>query len=311
MPLRAAELVKLNPNVFIAPATVQAVAIKKATTTIPIVVPALADAVELGLVASDAHPGGNLTGISPYVAGLPGKQLELAREIIPGATRIGLLDDPTDPKTPPQRREVETGGRELGINIIAAEARRPGDVGAAYAAFSAQRAQVVIVEQSVMLVGAREQIAEAAAAKSLPSVYGYREHVEAGGLISYGVNLSWCFHRAAYYVDRILKGQIELVINLNTAKALGLDVPATLLARVSSQGARRATPRQCACARRSELHLLNQAPLGGCLSDERALSPAPDITLRKVLQRCARTGHWQNCNNEQQSQNDGSVRGGK
>jgi putative tryptophan/tyrosine transport system substrate-binding protein len=243
MPLLAAELAQLNPSVFIAPATAQAVAIRKATTTVPIVVPARADAVELGLVASEARPGGNVTGISPYVTGLPGKQLELAREIVPAAIRIGLLDDPADPKTPPQRREVEAGGRELGINVVVAEASTSRDIGPAYEAFSTKRVQVVIVEQSVMLINAREQIAETAAAKKLPSVYGYREHVEAGGLISYGVNLSWCYHRAAYYVDKILKGekpanlpvefptQIELVINLKTAKALGLTVSPMLLAR--------------------------------------------------------------------------------
>jgi putative ABC transport system substrate-binding protein len=167
MPTLAAELANLNPNVLIAPATVQAVAIKKATTTIPIVVPALADAVGLGLVASEARPGGNLTGVSPYVAGLPGKQLELAREIVPGAIRIGLLDDPTDPKAHPQRREIEAGGQELRVKVVAAEARTAGDIGAAYETFSAERVQVVIVEQSVMLINARKQTAEVAAAKKL------------------------------------------------------------------------------------------------------------------------------------------------
>src|SRR6516164_8061797 len=243
MPTLAAELAELNPNVFIAPATAQAVAIKKVTTTIPIVVGALADAVGLGLVASAARPGGNVTGISPYVEGLPAKQLELAREIVPGATRIGLLDDPTDPKARPQRREIEAAGQELKVRIVVAEARTTGDVGPAYEVLAAERVQVVVVEQSNMLLIARKQTAEAAAAKKLASVYGYREHVEAGGLISYGVNLNWCFHRAAYYVDRILKGakpadlpvefptEIELVINRKTAKALGLKIPQTLLVR--------------------------------------------------------------------------------
>ena len=126
---------------------------------------------------------------------------------------------------------------------MVAEARTAGEIGPAYDLFSAERVEVVVVEQSVMLINARKQTAEAAAAKKLPSVYGYREHVEAGGLISYGVNLSWCYHRAAYYVDKILKGakptdlpvefptEIELVINLKTARALGLTIPPTLLAR--------------------------------------------------------------------------------
>ena len=203
----------------------------------------LADPVGLGLVASEARPGGNLTGISPYVKGLPAKQLELAREIVPGATRIGLLDDPTDPKAYQQRREIEAKGRELKVRIVVAEARTAGDVGPAYEVFAAERVEAVVVEQSNMLINARKQTAEAAAAKKLPSVYGYREHVEAGGLISYGVDLNWCFHRAAYYVDRILRGtkpadlpvefptEIELVINLKTARALGLEISPMLLAR--------------------------------------------------------------------------------
>jgi putative tryptophan/tyrosine transport system substrate-binding protein len=243
LPKAAEELVQLNPDIIVAPATLQAVAAKKATDTIPIVVPVLADPVGLGFVASEARPGGNVTGIAPYVKGLPAKQLELAREVVPGARRIGLVDDVNDPKAHPQRREIEATGKELEIKIVPAEVRTAGDIGSAYDALAAGGVEVVIVEQSNMLVVLRKQIAEAAAAKRLPTVYGYREHVEAGGLISYGVNLNSCFHRAAYYVDRILKGtkpgdlpvefptRIELVINLKTAKTLGLEIPPTLLAR--------------------------------------------------------------------------------
>jgi putative tryptophan/tyrosine transport system substrate-binding protein len=243
LPKAAEELVQLNPDIIVAPATLQAVAAKKATDTIPIVVPVLTDPVGLGFVASEARPGGNVTGIAPYVKGLPAKQLELAREVVPGARRIGLVDDVNDPKAHPQRREIEATGKELEIKIVPAEVRTAGDIGSAYDALAAGGVEVVIVEQSNMLVVLRKQIAEAAAAKKLPTVYGYREHVEAGGLISYGVNLNSCFHRAAYYVDRILKGtkpgdlpvefptRIELVINLKTAKALGIEMPASLLAR--------------------------------------------------------------------------------
>jgi putative ABC transport system substrate-binding protein len=241
LPKAAEELVQLNPDIIVAPATLQAVAAKKATDTIPIVVPVLADPVGLGFVASEARPGGNVTGIAPYVKGLPAKQLELAREVVPGARRIGLVDDVNDPKAHPQRREIEATGKELEIKIVPAQVRTAGDIGSAYDALAAGGVEVVIVEQSNMLVVLRKQIAEAAAAKKLPTVYGYREHVEAGGLISYGVNLNSCFHRAAYYVGRILKGtkpgdlpvefptRIELVINLTTAKALGLTVPPGLL----------------------------------------------------------------------------------
>jgi putative ABC transport system substrate-binding protein len=243
LPQLAAELVQLHPDVIVVAASLDAVVAKKATDTIPIVVAALGDPVALGLIASEARPGGNVTGVTPYVKGLPAKQLELAREFVPGATRIGLVDDVTDPKAHPQRLEIETTGRSLAIKVVPAEVRTASDIGSAYDALVAEGVQVVVVEQSSMLVNARKQTAEAAAAKKLPTVYGYREHVEAGGLASYGVNLDWCFHRAAYFVDKILKGanpadlpvefptKLELLINLKTAKALGLTMPPTLLAR--------------------------------------------------------------------------------
>jgi putative tryptophan/tyrosine transport system substrate-binding protein len=239
----AVELVQLKPDVLFGAASINAVALKNATDTIPIVIAALADPIELGLIKSYARPGGNVTGIMPYVAGLPTKQLELARELVPAATRVGLLDDVTDPKARPQSREIKAAGEKLGIKIIPAEVRTAADIDPAYETLSTSGAEIVVVEQSSMLVNASPVIAEAAAAKKLPTLYGYHEHVEAGGLISYGVNLDWCFHRAAYYVDRILKGAnpadlpvefpttIELWINLKTAKALGLKIPPTVLVR--------------------------------------------------------------------------------
>jgi len=239
----AEELVQLDPDIIVAPATLQAVAVKKATDTIPIVVPVLADPVELGFVKSEARPNGNVTGIAPYVKGLPAKQLELARELVPGATRIGLVDDVNDPKAHPQGREIEAAAKDLEIKLTVAEVGAPTDTGSGYDALAAAGVEVVVVEQSNMLIATRKQIAEVAAAKKLPTVYGYREHVEAGGLVSYGVNLNSCFHRAGSYVSRILKGakpsdlpvefptNIELAINLNTAKALGLKIPPTLLVR--------------------------------------------------------------------------------
>jgi len=202
----------------------------------------LADPVGLGFVASEARPSGNVTGIAPYVKGLPAKQLELAREVVPGAMRIGLVDDVNDPKAHPQRREIEAAGKDLEVKIVLAEVGAPSDIGSAFDALAAASVEVVIVEQSNMLIITRKQIAEAAVAKKLPTVYGYRENVEAGGLISYGVDLNSCFHRAAYYVDKILKGakpgnlpvefptNIELVINLRTARALGITIPPTLRA---------------------------------------------------------------------------------
>jgi putative tryptophan/tyrosine transport system substrate-binding protein len=243
LPQLATELVQLKPDVILGAATLNAVALKKATDTIPIVVASLADPIELGLIESYAHPGGNVTGIMPYVKGLPTKQLELARELVPGATRIGLLDDVTDAKARPQRREIEVAGHDLELKIIPAEVHTAADIAQAYETFSTAKSEVVVVEQSSMLVNAAQSIAEAAATKKLPTVYGYDEHVEAGGLVSYGVNLDWCFQREAYYVDRILKGAkpadlpvefptaLQLWINLKAAKALGLTVPSSLLVR--------------------------------------------------------------------------------
>ena len=243
LPGLAAELVQLNPDEILAGATLLAVAAKQATDKIPIVVAALGDPELLGFAANDARPTGNVTGITPYIKGLPAKQLELAREVVSGATRIGLVDDVTDPKAHPQRKEIEAAGQAMEIKIVPAEVRTAADIGPAYEALSASGVEIVVMEQSNMLIAARSQIAEIAAARRLPTVYGYREHVEAGGLISYGVDLNWCMHRMAYYVDKILKGakpselplefptNLQLMINLKTAKALKLNIPPALLDR--------------------------------------------------------------------------------
>ena len=179
----------------------------------------------------------------PHVKGLPTKQLEIARELVAGATRIGLLDDVTDPKARPQRQEIEAAGPNLEVQIIPAEVRTAADIGQAYESFLTAHAEVVVVEQSSMLTTARQVIADVAAAKKLPTLYGYKEHVEAGGLLSYGVNLDWCFNREAYFVDKIMKGAkpadlpvefataLELWINMKAAKSLGLKISPNLLVR--------------------------------------------------------------------------------
>jgi putative tryptophan/tyrosine transport system substrate-binding protein len=237
------EIIQLKPDVVLAVATFEAVTLRKATSTIPIVCPALGDAVHLGLIASEARPGGNVTGIEPYVAGLPAKQIELAREIVPGASTIGLLANSDDPKGAPQVPELEAAGQAVGLKIVAADANRPEDIEGALRELANRRADVVIVLQTSLLLLNCPQIAASALAMRLPTVYGYREHVMAGGLVSYGVDLRWCYHRAAYFVDRILHGtppgylpvefppQFPLSINIKTAKALGLTIPPTLLAR--------------------------------------------------------------------------------
>jgi putative tryptophan/tyrosine transport system substrate-binding protein len=243
LPALAEELVRLKPNIILAPATAQAVAAKHATATIPIVTPALADAVHLGLVASDARPDGNVTGITPYVAGLPAKQMELAREVVPGARRIGVLNDINDPKAAPQWQELEAAGRSLEVSVVAAEVGMPDDLVSAIQSLANQQLDVAIVLQTTMLLDQRQKIAALAEAMRVPMIYGYREHIIAGGLISYGIDLRDCFRRSAVYVQKILKGtapgdlpvefptKLELVINLKAAKALGLTIPPMLLGR--------------------------------------------------------------------------------
>jgi putative ABC transport system substrate-binding protein len=243
LPAIVEEIVQLKPDVIYAFATVEAVAARKATSTIPIVCPALANAVRLGLIASEARPGGNVTGIEPYIAGLPAKQIEVAREIVPGASTVGLLTNSRDPKGAPQVPELEAAGQAAGLEIVAAEANRPEDIEGALRELANKRVDVVIVLQTSMLIVNSPHIAAAALAMRLPTVYGYREHVIAGGLISYGVDLRWCYHRSAYFVNKILPGaapgdlpiefptQFPLSINLKTATELGLTVSPSLLSR--------------------------------------------------------------------------------
>jgi putative ABC transport system substrate-binding protein len=243
LPSLAEEMVRLNPSVILAPASGPAVAAKNATSTIPIVTPALADAVHLGLIASESRPGSNVTGIAPYVAGLPAKQMELAREVVPGAAKIGVLTNLDDPKAPPQWQELEAAGQELGVSVVASDVRTPDDLEAAFGVLARQGINVMIVLQTSMLLTERRRIAVLAAYAQIPAIYGYREHVDDGGLASYGVDLRECFRRGAYYVDKILKGaspsdlpvefptKLELVINLKAARALGLTIQPQLLAR--------------------------------------------------------------------------------
>jgi putative ABC transport system substrate-binding protein len=244
LPKAAEQLVELNPDVILAAASAAALAAKQVTSTIPIVVGALGNPVALGLAASDSRrPSGNLTGIMPYVQGLPAKQLELAREIVPGARKIGIVTDTSDVKATPQWDEINAAASKFEITIVGVDARTPKDIDSTFRKFNAEHVDVVIVLQASFLILDRAHIAAAAAANRLPTVYGYREHVETGGLISYGVNLEYCFRRAATYVYKILKGtavadlpiefptQVELVLNLKTATALGLEIPPMMIAR--------------------------------------------------------------------------------
>jgi len=243
LPSLAEEVVRLNPNVIVGSAVVAAVAARKVTSTIPIVCPALADAVHLGLVESEARPGGNVTGVEPYVPGLPAKQMEIAREIASGARSVGLLTDLKDPKTPPQVQELEAAGRALDVKVITAGASQPDGIVGALQKLMTERVDVIIVLQSTMLLGNSRPIAETASQLRVPVIYGYREHVVAGGLMSYGVDLRWCFHRGAYFVDKILHGaaprdlpvefptKLLLSVNLKAANAIGFRISEAFLLR--------------------------------------------------------------------------------
>ena len=243
LPSLAREIVALQPAVIVAGAVDSAIIVRKVTSTIPIVSGALADADHLGLIASYSRPGGNVTGITPYIAGLPAKQIELARELVPSATKIGVLGNMNDPKAPPQREELQKVAGQLGLAIIAREVRGADDLGAAIQALAGERVDVAIVLQTAMLLSLRKEIAPLMAGHRLPALYGYREHVDEGGLISYGVNLGWCWAHLATYVHKILKGaspadlpvefppRLQMVVNAKTANALGITIPPVLLAR--------------------------------------------------------------------------------
>ena len=239
----ATELVRLKVDVIVtyAPPAIQAA--KQATATIPIVMAGVIDPVATGLVTSLARPGGNVTGLSLMAPELVGKQLEIVKEVVPMVSRVALLGNPANAGNAPQVRYAQDAARTLEVRLQTVEARGPGDIERAFAAMTRERAGAVIVLVDAMLVDHRIRIADLAAKHRLPSVYGLRDHAEAGGLLVYGGRDRDRFRRAATYVDRILKGakpgdlpieqpaKFELVINLKTAKALGLTIPQALLQR--------------------------------------------------------------------------------
>jgi len=241
-PALAEELIRLTPEVIVAAVTPAAVAARRLTQTIPIVCPLLANPIDLGLIASMSRPGGNVTGIMFRIDDLAGKQLELAAQLVPALARVGLIVNIASGVII-DRQEAESAGKQLGIGLVSAEVREPNDLDVAFQMLSNEHMQAVIVLVDGMLFQERERIAQLAASARLPAVYAFRQHVDAGGLLSYGVNLAENFRRAATYVVKILKGakpadlpvefpnKLELIINLKTAKALGLDIEPTLLAR--------------------------------------------------------------------------------
>jgi putative ABC transport system substrate-binding protein len=217
-------------------------AAKNATETIPIVMIAVRDPVGTGLIASLARPGGNVTGVSGY-AGLEtvAKQLELLKETVPKIRRVAILSNPANAYHQLAIREVNVAARSLGVQLQLLEARGPNEFDGAFAAMAKERVGALLVVSDVIFNNHRTRLADLAARSRLPAAYGVRESVEAGGLMSYGPSFLDLHRRAATYVDKILKGatpadlpveqptKFELVINLQTAKTLGLTIPPTLL----------------------------------------------------------------------------------
>jgi putative ABC transport system substrate-binding protein len=241
-PLLAAQVVELKPDVILATVTPAVVATRALTKSIPIVCPLLADAINLGLIATEARPGGNVTGVSFRTQGLTSKQVELALQMIPDVVKLGYLVNVASGVII-DREELESTCQRLGIKTVPAEVRSPNDLDAAFQSLANDRVQAVIVLVDGMLFSERKRIAVLAATTRLPAIYGFRDHVDAGGLASYGVNLSENFHRAATYVNKILKGakpgdlpvefptKLELIVNNKAAKALGLQIPSSVLVR--------------------------------------------------------------------------------
>jgi putative ABC transport system substrate-binding protein len=239
----AMDLIRLKVDVIVTFGTPATRAAKNATETIPIVFARVGDPVGFGLVRSFARPGGNLTGVSILQVETGAKRLELLREAIPGITRVGVLWEPSSPPAAPELRQIEAAARSLGVEIQPAAVQRPEEFEGAILAMKRQGAGAVIVVSSRVFTEHRKRLADLAAKVGLPIMTYRREMVEAGGLLSYGANQPEMYRRAARYVDRILKGakpadlpveqpsKFELIINLKTAKALGLTIPPSVLLR--------------------------------------------------------------------------------
>jgi putative ABC transport system substrate-binding protein len=242
-PALAADLVRSKVDVIVAVSGAATQAVQQATRTIPIVMSLVNDPVGIGLVPSLAHPGGNVTGISMMGPDLVGKQLQVLKEVVPKVSRVALLHNPTNPASAPQLREAEAAARALGMRLQNLGARNPQEIDNAFAAMTRERAGALLIHADAIFTNQRRQIAELAMKNRLPAISFAAEYAEAGGLIVYGANLLDLERRAATYVDKILKGakpadlpieqptKFELVINLKTAKALGLTIPQSVLGR--------------------------------------------------------------------------------
>jgi putative tryptophan/tyrosine transport system substrate-binding protein len=239
----ATELVRLKVDLIVTRGTPATLAAKQATGSIPIVMASSGDPLGLGIVSSLARPGGNVTGLTTVTVELGGKRLELLKEAIPRIARIAQLANTTNPASATQWRQIEEAARSLGLEPQLLDVRKPEDLARAFDTAIKRRADAVIVANDTLTQSNLRRIVDLSAKHRLPSMYASREFVDAGGLMAYGTNFPDRYRRAATYVDKILKGakpadlpveqptKFEFVINLKTAKALGLTIPQSLLLR--------------------------------------------------------------------------------
>ena len=242
LPALADELVRLKVDVLLTHGASGAFAAKRATSTIPIVITAAGDIVELGLVSSLSRPGGNITGLSLFSAAYTAKRLELMKEAIPSLTKAALLVNPDNATYGRVVQEVETTAKALNVELRKFEVRLPRDIEGAFSAMAAEKIEAVVTHEDTVLLANATMIADLAMKKRLPSC-GFPELVKAGGLIAYGINFPDTDHRAATFVDKILKGakpgdlpierssKFDVIVNLKTAKALGITLPTAILLR--------------------------------------------------------------------------------
>src|SRR5215468_3190962 len=245
LPALATELARLKVDVFVASGPEVTRAAKEATTTIPIVMTHDPDPVGNGLVTSLARPGGNITGLSALSSELSGKQLELLKEVVPKLSRVGVLGNSTSPGAAQMLKEVKVAAEALGIQLQYLEVQAPKDIETSFRAASKGHADAVLARAGPVADSHRTQLADLAVKNRLPGIYDRREFVDDGGLMSYGTNFADLSRRAATYVDKILKGakpadlpveqprKFELVINLKTAKQIGVTIPPEVLARAN------------------------------------------------------------------------------
>jgi putative ABC transport system substrate-binding protein len=243
LPGLAAELVRLHADVIVCGSTAGALAAKNASTTTPIVMVTTGDPVLSGLVASLARPGGNLTGLTVLGRELSVKRLALLKEAFPGVARVAVVTNPDNPENLPMVKGLEAAAHSLGVQIRILEVRSPADMEKAFAAIAGEHLGAIMVLTDILFITHRERIAALAARSRLPAMYPFQENVDAGGLMFYGATLDHMWNRAAVYVDKVLGGakpadlaveqptNFELVINLKTARALGLRIPQSLLLR--------------------------------------------------------------------------------